>query len=70
MLLDLISPDLVHGLALSADHTALYLGDEVGQMSQKLTLASRTVQPLAFEAPPPPGPLPFAPPAPQPEMGR
>ena len=53
VLLDLVAPDLVHGLALSADRSALYLGDEAGQMSQKLTLASRTVAPLVFEGPAP-----------------
>ena len=81
VLMDLISPDLVHGLAVSADGTALYLGDEAGQMSQRLTLATRTVTPLVFEGPAPqvdptppplpePSPLPRDPVLLQPEVSR
>jgi hypothetical protein len=79
VLLDLVAPELVHGLALSADRSALYLGDEAGQMSQKLTLASRTLAPLAFEGPAPqiessplplPSPRPIGPIALQPELTR
>jgi hypothetical protein len=69
VLLDLISPDLVHGLAVSADGTAVYLGDEAGQMSQKLSLATRTVTPLVFEGPAPqvdPTPPPLLEPSPLP----
>jgi hypothetical protein len=72
VLLDLVSPDLVHGLAVSTDGTALYLGDEAGQMSQKLTLATRTVTSLVFEGPapqvdPPPSPEPSPLPSPLPK---
>ena len=49
VLLELSSPDEVRGLALSTDHTALYLGDPVGRMSRKLTVSSHSVQPLVFE---------------------
>jgi DNA-binding beta-propeller fold protein YncE len=47
-LLQLSSTDAVLGLALTPDHTALYLGDTVGRMSQKLNLSSHSVEPLAF----------------------
>jgi hypothetical protein len=80
-LLDLVSPDLVRGLALSADGTALYIGDSAGQMSQKLTLATRTLTPLGFETAvlepsplplpsPRPSLLPIKPIANQPELSR
>ena len=39
----------VHGLTLSADGTALYLGDAVGRMSRRLDIASHAVQWLVFE---------------------
>lgn len=49
VLLTLSSPDEVHGLTLSPDGTALYLGDSVGRMSRKLDIATHAVQWLLFE---------------------
>jgi hypothetical protein len=49
VLLTLSSPDAVRGLALTPDHTALYLGDSVGRMSQRLNLATRQVQSLVYD---------------------
>jgi hypothetical protein len=49
VLLTLSSPETFHGLALSPDRTALYLGDTAGQMSRRLNLATRTVESLVFE---------------------
>jgi hypothetical protein len=48
VLLELPSPDAVHGLALSPDHATLYLGDADGRMSQKLGLGDLRVEPLVF----------------------
>ena len=47
-MLQLSSTDAVLGLALTPDHTALYLGDTVGRMGQKLNLSSHSVEPLTF----------------------
>lgn len=64
VLVQLYSPDDVVGLALTADHSTLYLGDTVGRMSEKLVLASRSREPLTFdEGGPPPPPLAMASPA-------
>lgn len=60
VLLELAPGDLVHGLALSPDHTVLYLGDEVGQMSRKLTLATGQLETLVYESMPLPGPAELA----------
>lgn len=49
VLLTLSSPDEVRGLTLSADGTALYLGDPVGRMSRKLNIATHAVEWLVFE---------------------
>lgn len=49
VLLTLSSPDEVHGLTLSADGTALYLGDSVGRMSRRLDIASHAVEWLVFD---------------------
>ncbi len=49
VLLTLSSPDEVHGLTLSADGTALYLGDPVGRMSRKLDIGSHGVEWLLFD---------------------
>lgn len=49
VLLTLSSPDEVRGLTLSADGTALYLGDPVGRMSRKLNIASHGVEWLVFD---------------------
>lgn len=49
VLLQLSSPEEVVGLALTADHTTLYVGDTVGRMSQKLSLASHSLEPLVFD---------------------
>lgn len=47
------SPDAVHGLALTPDRTALYMGDSVGRMSQKLSFWNRCVEPLLYVDSPP-----------------
>jgi len=57
VLLQLLSPETFHGLALSPDHTALYLGDESGQMNRRLNLATHTVESLAFDTAPLPLPV-------------
>ena len=49
VLLTLSSPDEVHGLTLSADNAALYLGDPVGRMSRKLNIATHAVEWLVFD---------------------
>ena len=49
VLLTLSSPDEVRGLTLSADGTALYLGDPVGRMSRKLNIATHAVEWLVFD---------------------
>jgi len=49
VLLTLSAPDQVHGLALTPDSTALYLGDAVGRMTQKLNLATRQVTQLVYD---------------------
>jgi hypothetical protein len=49
VLLTLSSPSQVHGLALSPDNTALYLGDTAGRMTQKLIIATRQVQQLVYD---------------------
>ncbi|MEJ7596669.1 MAG: hypothetical protein WKG01_02065 [Kofleriaceae bacterium] len=51
VLLQVGSPDEVHGLALTPDGAALYVGDSVGQMSQKLNLATHVVEPLYYAGP-------------------
>ena len=51
VLLQLASPTEVHGLALTEDGNALYLGDSVGQMNRKLDIATRTVEALAYAGP-------------------
>jgi hypothetical protein len=58
VLVQLYSPEDVVGLALSADGATLYLGDTVGRMSEKLSLATGSVQPLDYqEGGPPPPPM-------------
>lgn len=54
VLLQVRTPGEIHGLALTADHTALYLGDSVGRMSRKLIFSTHQVIPLAFASDPPP----------------
>jgi hypothetical protein len=49
VLVQLSSAGAVLGLALTADHATLYLGDTVGRMSQKLNLSSGSVEPLVFD---------------------
>lgn len=49
VLLTLSSPSQVHGMALSPDNTALYLGDSAGRMTQKLIISTRQVQPLVYD---------------------
>lgn len=49
VLLQLASPDEVHGLALTPDNTALYLGDPDGRMIRKLSLATLKVQQLVYD---------------------
>lgn len=49
VLFTLSSPDSVHGLALTPDGGALYLGDTVGRMSDKLVLSNRSLQRLTFD---------------------
>jgi hypothetical protein len=41
----------VHGLALTPDGSALYLGDAVGQMNRKLNIATHGVEALAYAGP-------------------
>jgi len=55
VLLTLDAPLSVHGLALSPDGSALYLGDAAGRMSQSLPVASPQLRSLIFinEVPPP-----------------
>lgn len=49
VLLQLASPDEVHGLALRPDNTALYLGDPDGRMTRKLSLSTLQVQQLVYD---------------------
>jgi hypothetical protein len=49
VLLTLSSPEQVHGLALTPDNMALYLGDETGRMTQKLNLTTLQVTPLVYD---------------------
>ncbi len=49
VLLTLSSPEQVHGLALTPDNSALYLGDEAGRMTQKLNLTTRQVTQLVYD---------------------
>lgn len=49
VLFTLSSPDEVHGLALTPDHTALYLGDLEGRMTRKLNLSTLQVQQLVYD---------------------
>jgi hypothetical protein len=49
VLLTLSSPELVHGLALTPDNSALYLGDEAGRMTQKLNLTTLQVTQLVYD---------------------
>lgn len=49
VLLTLSSPDEVHGLALTPDSTALYLGDPDGRMTRKLSLTTLQVQQLVYD---------------------
>jgi hypothetical protein len=49
VLLTLSSPDEVHGLALTPDNTALYLGDPDGRMTRKLNLTTLQVQQLVYD---------------------
>lgn len=49
VLLQLASPDEVHGLALTPDNTALYLGDPDGRMIRKLSLSTLKVQQLVYD---------------------
>lgn len=49
VLLQLASPDEVHGLALTLDNTALYLGDADGRMVRKLSLSTLQVQQLVYD---------------------
>lgn len=58
VLVRLEASDSVHGLALSPDGSALYLGDAVGQMSWKVRLADRVMEAIAFTGGPPPVPDP------------
>lgn len=59
VLLQLSSPEQVHGLALSPDGKALYLGDFEGRMSQKLNLADLKQLPILHsEGEVPAGPAP------------
>jgi hypothetical protein len=53
VLLELDAFGSVHGLALSPDGGALYLGDAVGQMSRKVRLADRGVETIMFSGGPP-----------------
>lgn len=68
-LVPLAAPKAVRGLALSADGRALYLGDEVGRMAWRLSLATRSLSPLSYRegvAPPTPRTTPAPRPAPGP----
>ena len=59
VLLTLTSPNQVHGLALTPDNGALYLGDSSGRMTQKLNLSTLKVTPLVYDnAPAPASPAP------------
>ncbi|HEX8438087.1 hypothetical protein [Archangium sp.] len=49
VLYTLASPDEVHGLALSPDNSALYLGDIQGRMTQKLSLSSLQKTSLVYD---------------------
>jgi hypothetical protein len=49
VLFTLSSPDEVHGLALTPDSTALYLGDLEGRMTRKLNLSTLQVQQLVYD---------------------
>jgi hypothetical protein len=49
VLLTLSSPEQVHGLALTPDNSALYLGDAAGRMTQKLNLTTRQLTPLVYD---------------------
>jgi len=49
VLLTLSSPNQVHGLALTPDNRALYLGDSSGRMTQKLNLSTLQVKPLVYD---------------------
>lgn len=49
VLLTLSYPELVHGLALTPDNTALYLGDEAGRMTQKLNLITLQLTQLVYD---------------------
>jgi hypothetical protein len=49
VLLTLSSPQQVHGLALTPDNTALYMGDEAGRMTQKLNLTTLQVTALVYD---------------------
>jgi hypothetical protein len=49
VLYTLPNPQQVHGMALSQDHSALYLGDEAGRMTQKLNLSTLQLQPLTYD---------------------
>ena len=51
VLLQLSSPDEVHGLALSPDRTVLYLGDSGGRMTQRLNLSTLKRAPLSYSDP-------------------
>ncbi|WP_375768538.1 hypothetical protein NR798_43810 [Archangium gephyra] len=50
VLYTLSSADDVHGLALTPDNTALYLGDLQGRMTRKLNLQTLQVQPLVYDS--------------------
>jgi hypothetical protein len=49
VLYTLSSPDEVHGLALSPDNSALYLGDLQGRMTQKLSLSTLQKTSLVYD---------------------
>ena len=42
-------PEQVHGLALTPDHSAIYLGDTTGRMTQKLNLSTLEMASLVYE---------------------
>ena len=49
VLYTLSSPDEVYGLALAPDHSALYLGDIQGRMTQKLSLSTLQKTSLVYD---------------------
>jgi hypothetical protein len=49
VLFTLPAPEQVHGMALAPDHSALFLGDAQGRMTQKLNLSTRQLEPLVYD---------------------